>query len=179
MIPGPTHSPQPAPLLGGVKPGRKKNQPSSTAWFSAGFRLGGRGMAKNEENGDFPGKHGVLGRFAGSDWSNLGYHRKNPGYDSSGDSLVWNNPGYDSSGDSLVWSNPGYDASGDSLIWSGLGLVSWPPGAGGAGEIRGCAGRAGRAHKWAAVQKMWARVRAVGADNHPGPWSDPATKTVP
>ena len=27
--------------------------------------------------------------------------------------------------------------------------------------------------------KMWARVRAVGADNKPGPWSDPATKVVP
>jgi hypothetical protein len=27
--------------------------------------------------------------------------------------------------------------------------------------------------------KLWARVRAVGADNQPGPWSDPATKVVP
>ena len=27
--------------------------------------------------------------------------------------------------------------------------------------------------------KMWVRVRAVGADNQPGPWSDPATKVVP
>jgi hypothetical protein len=27
--------------------------------------------------------------------------------------------------------------------------------------------------------KLWARVRAVGADNKPGPWSDPATKVVP
>jgi hypothetical protein len=27
--------------------------------------------------------------------------------------------------------------------------------------------------------KLWVRVRAVGADNQPGPWSDPATKVVP
>jgi hypothetical protein len=27
--------------------------------------------------------------------------------------------------------------------------------------------------------KLWARVRAVGADNKPGPWSDPAVKVVP
>ena len=27
--------------------------------------------------------------------------------------------------------------------------------------------------------KMWVRVRAVGAGNATGPWSDPATKTVP
>ena len=27
--------------------------------------------------------------------------------------------------------------------------------------------------------KMWLRVRAVGADNNKGPWSDPAVKTVP
>ena len=27
--------------------------------------------------------------------------------------------------------------------------------------------------------RMWSRVRAVGADNTTGPWSDPATKTVP
>ena len=27
--------------------------------------------------------------------------------------------------------------------------------------------------------KMWARVRAVGAGNATGPWSDPATKVVP
>ena len=27
--------------------------------------------------------------------------------------------------------------------------------------------------------KMWARVRAVGADSAVGPWSDPAAKTVP
>ena len=27
--------------------------------------------------------------------------------------------------------------------------------------------------------KLWVRVRAVGADNKPGPWSDPATKVVP
>lgn len=27
--------------------------------------------------------------------------------------------------------------------------------------------------------KVWVRVRAVGADSTPGPWSDPATKTVP
>ena len=27
--------------------------------------------------------------------------------------------------------------------------------------------------------KMWARVRAIGADNNKGPWSDPAVKTVP
>jgi hypothetical protein len=27
--------------------------------------------------------------------------------------------------------------------------------------------------------KMWARVRAMGADNKPGPWSDPAVKVVP
>ena len=27
--------------------------------------------------------------------------------------------------------------------------------------------------------KLWGRVRAVGADNQPGPWSDPATKVVP
>ena len=27
--------------------------------------------------------------------------------------------------------------------------------------------------------KMWLRVRAVGADNNKGPWSDPAAKTVP
>ncbi len=27
--------------------------------------------------------------------------------------------------------------------------------------------------------RMWARVRAVGADNATGPWSDPAVKTVP
>jgi hypothetical protein len=27
--------------------------------------------------------------------------------------------------------------------------------------------------------KAWVRVRAIGADNKPGPWSDPATKTVP
>jgi hypothetical protein len=27
--------------------------------------------------------------------------------------------------------------------------------------------------------RMWVRVRAVGADNKPGPWSDPAVKTVP
>jgi hypothetical protein len=26
---------------------------------------------------------------------------------------------------------------------------------------------------------MWVRVRAVGADNNKGPWSDPAVKTVP
>ena len=27
--------------------------------------------------------------------------------------------------------------------------------------------------------KQWVRVRAVGADNGKGPWSDPAVKTVP
>jgi hypothetical protein len=27
--------------------------------------------------------------------------------------------------------------------------------------------------------RMWARVRAIGAGNQPGPWSDPAVKTVP
>ena len=27
--------------------------------------------------------------------------------------------------------------------------------------------------------KVWVRVRAVGADNNKGPWSDPAGKTVP
>jgi len=27
--------------------------------------------------------------------------------------------------------------------------------------------------------KMWVRVRAIGADNNKGPWSDPAAKTVP
>jgi len=27
--------------------------------------------------------------------------------------------------------------------------------------------------------KLWVRVRAIGADNQPGPWSDPATKVVP
>ncbi len=27
--------------------------------------------------------------------------------------------------------------------------------------------------------KTWVRVRAVGADNQPGPWSDPAVKVVP
>ena len=27
--------------------------------------------------------------------------------------------------------------------------------------------------------KMWIRVRAVGAGNERGPWSDPAAKTVP
>ena len=27
--------------------------------------------------------------------------------------------------------------------------------------------------------KMWVRVRAVGAENNKGPWSDPAAKTVP
>jgi hypothetical protein len=27
--------------------------------------------------------------------------------------------------------------------------------------------------------KMWVRVRAIGADNGSGPWSDPAVKTVP
>jgi hypothetical protein len=27
--------------------------------------------------------------------------------------------------------------------------------------------------------KMWVRVRAIGASNSTGPWSDPATKTVP
>ena len=27
--------------------------------------------------------------------------------------------------------------------------------------------------------KIWVRVRAVGADNKPGPWSDPAVKVVP
>lgn len=27
--------------------------------------------------------------------------------------------------------------------------------------------------------RMWVRVRAVGSGNTPGPWSDPATKTVP
>ena len=27
--------------------------------------------------------------------------------------------------------------------------------------------------------KIWVRVRAVGADNQPGPWSDPAVKVVP
>jgi len=27
--------------------------------------------------------------------------------------------------------------------------------------------------------KMWIRVRALGAGNEPGPWSDPAAKTVP
>ena len=27
--------------------------------------------------------------------------------------------------------------------------------------------------------RIWVRVRAVGADNSPGPWSDPAVKTVP
>ena len=27
--------------------------------------------------------------------------------------------------------------------------------------------------------KLWVRVRAMGADNKPGPWSDPATKVVP
>jgi hypothetical protein len=27
--------------------------------------------------------------------------------------------------------------------------------------------------------KIWVRVRAVGADNNKGPWSDPAVKTVP
>jgi hypothetical protein len=27
--------------------------------------------------------------------------------------------------------------------------------------------------------RMWLRVRAVGADNATGPWSDPAVKTVP
>ncbi len=27
--------------------------------------------------------------------------------------------------------------------------------------------------------KVWVRVRAIGADPEPGPWSDPAVKTVP
>jgi hypothetical protein len=27
--------------------------------------------------------------------------------------------------------------------------------------------------------RIWTRVRAIGADNQPGPWSDPAVKTVP
>ena len=27
--------------------------------------------------------------------------------------------------------------------------------------------------------KMWVRVRAIGADNNKGPWSDPSAKTVP
>ena len=27
--------------------------------------------------------------------------------------------------------------------------------------------------------KMWVRVRAIGAGSEPGPWSDPAVKTVP
>ena len=27
--------------------------------------------------------------------------------------------------------------------------------------------------------RMWVRVRAIGADPQPGPWSDPAAKTVP
>lgn len=27
--------------------------------------------------------------------------------------------------------------------------------------------------------RIWTRVRAIGADNAPGPWSDPAVKTVP
>jgi hypothetical protein len=27
--------------------------------------------------------------------------------------------------------------------------------------------------------KMWVRTRAIGAGNNKGPWSDPATKTVP
>ena len=27
--------------------------------------------------------------------------------------------------------------------------------------------------------KVWVRVRAIGADNNKGPWSDPAGKTVP
>jgi hypothetical protein len=27
--------------------------------------------------------------------------------------------------------------------------------------------------------KLWVRVRAIGAGNTPGPWSDPATKVVP
>ncbi len=27
--------------------------------------------------------------------------------------------------------------------------------------------------------RIWARVRAIGADNATGPWSDPAVKTVP
>jgi hypothetical protein len=31
----------------------------------------------------------------------------------------------------------------------------------------------------ASGSKMWVRVRAVGADNKPGPWSDPAVKVVP
>jgi hypothetical protein len=26
---------------------------------------------------------------------------------------------------------------------------------------------------------MWVRVRAIGADNNKGHWSDPAVKTVP
>ncbi len=29
------------------------------------------------------------------------------------------------------------------------------------------------------ASKLWVRVRAVGANNQPGPWSDPATKVVP
>ena len=27
--------------------------------------------------------------------------------------------------------------------------------------------------------RMWVRVRAIGAHPNPGPWSDPAVKTVP
>jgi hypothetical protein len=27
--------------------------------------------------------------------------------------------------------------------------------------------------------KQWIRVRAIGANNQAGPWSDPAAKTVP
>ena len=27
--------------------------------------------------------------------------------------------------------------------------------------------------------KIWVRVRAIGADADPGPWSDPAVKVVP
>ena len=31
----------------------------------------------------------------------------------------------------------------------------------------------------ASGSKVWIRVRGKGADPEPGPWSDPATKTVP
>lgn len=32
---------------------------------------------------------------------------------------------------------------------------------------------------FASGSRIWTRVRAIGADNAPGPWSDPAVKTVP
>jgi hypothetical protein len=36
-----------------------------------------------------------------------------------------------------------------------------------------------RKNSFTSGSKMWLRVRAVGADNNKGPWSDPAVKTVP